>query len=101
MKTEIAVLRALLHLSRTKRVTPSVTVADLTVYVRESEREVEGALATLASDGLVVRRAESTSLSLTGLSVAVAAAARAKEEARRTKPAATVHAITSRRVRAA
>lgn len=101
MKTEIAVLRALLHLSRAKRASTSVTIADLTGYVRESEREVETALVTLARDGLVLRRADTTCLSLAGLTVAVAAAARAKEETRRLKPTASIHAITTRRVRAA
>ena len=101
MKTEVAVLRALLTLSRAKRSTTAVTVADLTKYVRESEREVEAALATLACDGLVLRRAETTSLSLAGLAVAVSAAARAKEETRRIKPSASVHAIAPRRTRAA
>ncbi|MDB4934711.1 MAG: hypothetical protein JWP87_1683 [Labilithrix sp.] len=98
MSTEIAVLRALLRLSR--RRTPA-TFADLVERVGADASEVQRALGALARSQLVQRSGESARLSMAGLAIAVAAAAntrRAKTVARPQRPAARVIAI-SRSVR--
>jgi DNA-binding IclR family transcriptional regulator len=82
MSTEIAVLRALLHLSRRRA---PATLADIVARVREDQADVQRALASLARAQLVQRTGDSARLSLGGLAVAVAAAARAKADARRPK----------------
>lgn len=85
MSTEIAVLRALLRLSR--RRTPA-TFTDLLDRVGGDANDVQRALASLARAQLVQRSGESARLSLAGLAVAVAAAAtarRAKTVARPSK----------------
>ena len=79
MSTEIAVLRALLRLSR--RRSPA-TLEDLVTRVREDVGDVQRALASLARAQLVLRSGETARLSLAGLAVAVAAAAQAKATAR-------------------
>jgi hypothetical protein len=82
MSTEIALLRALLRLSRRASavaVVPpasSVSLAGLVSAVREDEREVERALASLARQQLVLRAGEGVRLSMPGLAVAVAVTAR-------------------------
>ena len=85
MSTEIAVLRALLQLSR--RPAPA-TLEDIAQRVSRGRREndlgdVQQTLASLARAQLVLRRGETVRLSLAGLAVAVAATAHAKEAARR------------------
>ena len=93
MSTEIAVLRALLRLSR--RATPA-TFTELLDRVGGDAIEVQRALASLARAQLVQRSGESARLSLAGLAVAVAATAnarRAKTVARPSKPAARVVSI--------
>ena len=79
MSTEIAVLRALLRLSR--RSGPA-TLEALVASVREDAREVQTALASLARQQLVLRAGESTRLSMAGLAVAVAAAAHCRAAAK-------------------
>jgi hypothetical protein len=90
MSTEIAVLRALLRLSR--RRSPA-TLEDLVTRVRgggrgehrspeQHERDVQHALASLARAQLVLRQGETARLSLAGLAVAVAAVANAKAAAK-------------------
>jgi len=79
MSTEIAVLRALLRLSRR---TAPVSVEDLVSRVREDAREVEHALASLARQQLVLRAREGVRLSMPGLAVAVAAAAHSRAAAK-------------------
>jgi DNA-binding IclR family transcriptional regulator len=83
MSTEIAVLRALLRLSR--RRTPA-TITDLLDRVGGDAIDVQRALASLARAQLVQRSGESARLSLAGLAVAVAATATAN--ARRAKTVA-------------
>ena len=93
MSTEIAVLRALLLLSR--RATPA-TFTELLDRVGGDAIDVQRALASLARAQLVQRSGESARLSLAGLAVAVAATAnarRAKTVARPSKPAARVVSI--------
>lgn len=96
MSTEIAVLRALLRLSR--RATPA-TFTELLDRVGGDAIDVQRALASLARAQLVQRSGESARLSLAGLAVAVAAAAnarRAKTVARPSKhprPASRVVSI--------
>lgn len=75
MSTEIAVLRALLRLSR--RTAPA-TIADLLDRVGGDALDVQRALASLARAQLVQRRGESARLSLAGLAVAVAVTANAR-----------------------
>lgn len=90
MSTEIAVLRALLRLSR--RATPA-TVAELLARVGGDLQELQRALASLARGQLVQRSGASARLTLAGLAVAVAAGAnarRAKTVARPSRPAARV-----------
>jgi len=87
MSTEIAVLRALLRLSR--RRTPA-TFADLLERACADASDLQRALASLARAQLVQRSGESARLSLAGLAVAVAATAnarRAKTVARPARPA--------------
>ena len=79
MSTEIAVLRALLRLSRR---TGSTTLEALVASVREDAREVMTALASLARQQLVLRAGETTRLSMAGLAVAVAAAAQSRASAK-------------------
>ena len=75
MSTEIAVLRALLRLSR--RATPA-TFSELLARVGSDATELQRALASLARSELVTRSGESARLSLAGLAVAVAASAQAR-----------------------
>jgi DNA-binding IclR family transcriptional regulator len=98
MSTEIAVLRALLHLSR--RATPA-TFTELLARVGGDASDVQRSLASLARAQLVQRSGESARLTLPGLAVAVAAASaartnvrRAKTVARPSRPAARVVSIT-------
>jgi hypothetical protein len=102
MTTELAVLRALLQLSR--RATPA-TFSELLARVGSDAdaTELQRALASLARSQLVTRTGESARLSLAGLAVAVAASAqarqarqtrRAKTVARPSRPAAPVVSIT-------
>ena len=79
MSTEIAVLRALLRLSRTSG---PVTLEALVASVREDAREVQTVLASLARQQLVLRVGETTRLSMPGLAVAVAAVAQARASAK-------------------
>jgi RIO-like serine/threonine protein kinase len=72
MSTEIAVLRALLRLSR--KASPA-TLEDLVTRVREDAREVQHALASLARAQLVQRAGETTRLTMAGLAVALASSA--------------------------
>lgn len=86
MSTEIAVLRALLLLARSRsRARTPVTLADVAARVRDDLAAVQHALASLAAADLVQRSGESIGLTLSGLAVAVAAAARVKAKARRAK----------------
>jgi DNA-binding IclR family transcriptional regulator len=88
MSTEIAVLRALLRLSR--RSAPT-TLADLLERVGGDASDLQRALASLARSQLVLRSGESARLSLSGLAVAVAVTAnarRAKTVARPSRPMA-------------
>ena len=82
MSTEIAVLRAILSLSRRR---PSATLEELVARVREDAPEVQRALAALARAQLVQRTGDSTRLTMTGLAIAVATAAEAMAKARRAK----------------
>ena len=94
MSTEIAVLRALLLLSR--RATPA-TFTELLARVGGDASDVQRSLASLARAQLVQRSGESARLTLAGLAVAVAATAnarRAKTVARPSRPAARVVSIT-------
>ena len=79
MSTEIAVLRALLRLSRKSG---PVTLDALVASVREDAREVQTVLASLARQQLVLRVGETTRLSMPGLAVAVAAVAQARASAK-------------------
>jgi hypothetical protein len=79
MSTEIAVLRALLRLSRRRA---PATLDDLVMRVRENARDVQHALASLARAQLVLRSGETARLSMAGLAVAVAATAQAKATAK-------------------
>jgi DNA-binding IclR family transcriptional regulator len=93
MSTEIAVLRALLFLSR--RAT-SATFTELLARVGGDASDVQRSLASLARAQLVQRSGESARLTLPGLAVAVAATAnarRAKTVARPSRPAARVVSI--------
>ena len=95
MSTGIAVLRALLRLSR--RATPA-TFTELLNRVGGDAIDVQRALASLARAQLILvqRSGESARLTLAGLAVAVAATAnarRAKTVARPSKPAARVVSI--------
>jgi len=93
MSTEIAVLRALLRLSR--RATPA-TFTELLDRVGGDAIALQRALASLARAQLLQRSGESARLSLAGLAVAVAATAnarRAKTVARPSKPSARVVSI--------
>jgi DNA-binding IclR family transcriptional regulator len=99
MSTEIAVLRALLRLSR--RRTPA-TITDLLDRVGGDALDVQRALASLARAQLVQRSGESARLSLAGLAVAVAATANARraktvarpsKHARHPRPASRVVSI--------
>lgn len=84
MSTEIAVLRALLRLSRRRAFSAGVTLDDLVAIVARTTRrrtdasaspeDVTRALSSLARAQLVQRTGEHTRLSLAGLAVAVAAA---------------------------
>jgi RIO-like serine/threonine protein kinase len=102
MSTEIAVLRALLRLSR--RSGPA-TLEALVASVREDAREVQTALATLARQQLVLRTGETTRLTMSGLAVAVAAAAQSRASAkvatRRTGGSVVPLQLRARRHRAA
>ena len=88
MSTEIAVLRALLFLSRRRG---PATLADLVTRVRENDRDVEHALASLARAQLVLRTGETARLSMAGLAVAVAAAAQAKANAKKPRSITSGH----------
>lgn len=90
MSTEIAVLRALLRLSRRR---DAATLEDIVAHVRDGVADVQRALASLARAQLVQRRGETARLSLSGLAVAVAVAAQAKDARRRAK---TVDAASPR-----
>lgn len=79
MTTDIAVLRALLQLSH--RRTPA-TLDEIVARVRDDERQVHHALASLARAQLVLRSGVTARLSLAGLAVAVAATSHAKAEAK-------------------
>ena len=85
MSTEIAVLRALLRLSRRRAFSAGVTLADLVAAVSRTTRrrsadpvaspdDVQRALGSLARGQLIQRTGDSARLSLGGLAVAVAAA---------------------------
>ncbi len=89
MSTEIAVLRALLQLSR--RATPA-TFSELLARVGSDATELQRALASLARSELVTRSGPSARLSLAGLAVAVAASAQARRAKTVARPA---HARTS------
>lgn len=80
MSTEIALLRALLLFSR-RKASPAATLADLIAQLGEEATDLELAIASLERAGLVQRGATPGSaprLSLSGLAVAVAAAANAR-----------------------
>lgn len=98
ISTEIAVLAALLRLSRRRVFSGGVTLADLVQSVARTSRrrssdlpasdaDVQRALGSLARAQLVQRTGEHTRLSLPGLAVAVAAARHLKETSR-AKPVA-------------
>ena len=89
MSTEIAVLRALLQLSR--RATPA-TFSELLARVGSNATELQRALASLARSELVTRSGPSARLSLAGLAVAVSASAQARRAKTVARPA---HARTS------
>jgi DNA-binding IclR family transcriptional regulator len=95
MSTEIAVLRALLLLTRSRS---AVTAADVVARVREDAAEVERTLGSLARQQLVQRRGETVALSLSGLAVAVAAAAHARATAKvaTRRPSARVVPLVAR-----
>lgn len=90
MSTEIAVLRALLRLSHRRA---PATLEDIVASVREGSDDVQRALASLARSQLVQRAGETARLSLSGLAVAVALAAQARDAKRRAK---TVDAASPR-----
>ena len=69
MNTEIAVLRAVLRLSRRRS---PVTIHALLERVDADETAVRRALGALARSGLVQRSAEGPRLSMAGLAIAVA-----------------------------
>jgi hypothetical protein len=98
MSTEIALLRALLRLSRRASAARPVTLADLVAGVREDAREVEHALASLARQQLVLRAGETVRLSMPGLAVAVAAAAQSRASAKvaTRRPSARVFPLQAR-----
>ena len=106
MSTEIAVLRALLQLSRSSGRAAPATLEDLVTRVREDARDVQHALASLARAQLVLRSGETARLSMAGLAVAVAATARAKAAAKAPRsivsdrPSARVFPIQSPQARA-
>jgi DNA-binding IclR family transcriptional regulator len=89
MSTEIAVLRALLQLSR--RATPA-TFSELLARVGPDAdaSELQRALGSLARSQLVTRSGESARLSLAGLAVAVAASAQARRAKTVARPARTL-----------
>ena len=84
MSTEIAVLRALLQLSR--RATPA-TFSELLARVGSDASDLQRALASLARSELVTRSGESARLSLAGLAVAAAASAQARRAKTVARPA--------------
>jgi hypothetical protein len=90
MSTEIAVLRALLRISRRR---PVPTLQDLVASVREDAGDVERALASLARAQLVMRSGETARLSMSGLVVAVAALAQAKAAAKAPRSIASARVI--------
>src|SRR5258708_4964503 len=97
MRTEIAVLHALLRLSRRRR---PATLDDLLDRVGGDPAAITRALATLARAQLVQRSGESARLSLAGLAVACAAVAnarRAKTVARPRRSARVVALVVRRR----
>ena len=99
MSTEIALLRALLRLSR-RAACPTFT--ELLNRVGGDASDVQRALASLARAQLVQRSGETARLSLAGLAVAVAATAnarRAKTVARPSKPADARRVVSIARVR--
>ena len=98
MSTEIAVLRALLHLSR--RSSPA-TLSDVIDRVARDPRDVQRALAAFARAQLVQRNGEHVRFSLAGLAVAVAAV-RHYQTTRRAKTVAQPRVVSMvRRRRAA
>ena len=90
MSTEIAVLRAVLRLSRRSG---SATLEALVASVREDAREVLTALASLARQQLVLRAGDTTRLSMAGLAVAVAAAAQSRASAEVVTRAASARVV--------
>jgi hypothetical protein len=99
MSTEIAVLRALLRFSR-RRAPP--TLADLLHRVGGDLAELQRALSSLSRSELIVRNGETARLSLTGLAVAVAAAANARRAKTVARPASSARVVSLvRRRRAA
>ena len=99
MSTEIALLRALLRLSR--RAAPA-SFTELLFRIGGDASEVRRGLASLARAHLVQRSGETARLSLAGLAVAVAATAnarRAKTVARPSKPVDARRVVSIARVR--
>jgi len=84
MTTELAVLRALLRLSRRRG---PATIEELVTRVAADSTSVVRALGVLARAGLVQRTAAGPRLSLPGLAVAVAAASQAKTQTRKRRSA--------------
>lgn len=74
MQYDISVLRAILRLSRHRR---SVDQASLVLRVEGDDADVRGALRRLESEGLVLRTADITHLTMMGLAVGVALRAQA------------------------
>src|SRR5688572_17750313 len=84
MFTELAILRALLRLSRRRvSVTPS-DLDTLLVRVGGTEAELRLALRSLQTAGFIQRRAGDLRLTMAGLAVAVAQIAPVKAESART-----------------
>ncbi len=94
MSTEIAVLRALLQMSRRRAFSAGVTLTDLVAIVSRTTRrrdaahpsaspeDVQRAIGSLARAQLVQRTGEHARLSLAGLAVAVAAASYVQSSSR-------------------
>ncbi len=94
MSCEIAVLRALLRLSR--RRTPA-TLEQLLVRVRDDQNDVLRALRALARSGLVYRSQRGLRLTMAGLAVAVASTAAPRTRTDRTTRPRTVAPLAVRR----
>lgn len=74
MQYDISVLRAILRLSRHRR---TVDQASLVLRVEGDDANVRGALRRLESQGLIVRSADTTRLTMMGLAVGLASRAHA------------------------